>query len=559
LAAVSGDVIATAMKSRYAKTSCYVHRGQPYWQMQLHIDSPDMSHFAAHLVDPWVSDVADAFPAQAWCTETVSFWHREAHVPYTEGYARPFWYPSAYPTYVLEISRWYAVEEVLAAWGFGGRGRWIEGQELDYDNFIPGVNGPCPGAYQGWLTYDPVFGKWSTDCTHSQVVDSLTVHRVGGALGEITRIDVHVIEGNASDGTFVDLDGATVSRGRVKDNRTYVDVIDYTSLGDIDLPCGNKQWRIYGWGIDLHGNGSSYCDDSKIGTVITYESAYYPPPQSPSNPDSAAVNQILGYAAATQGQVFIASNSPLVHTSGAWPTTTMPWVIPPAPHPVNPVFIDIDLLQQHPIPVRGIVIDWVDGFAPSQYEVWWAGSDLQIHIQPVFLNPTILPPQGQGHVPLPVRFAPAPSYPVRYLRLAFQNPALIREYRISGVHLLFETGEGQEDEGDVFDDGLEVLVAAPEPVVESGGLKIFPNRPNPFAEGTWIDFGSSGSNRCELRIYDVTGRLVRSFTDLAVSESRSSIFWDGRDSQERDLASGVYFVEIRAGDDRARRSITLRR
>lgn len=559
LAAVSGDVIATAKKSRYAKTSCYEQRGQPYWQMQLHNDSPELSEFAALLVSLWVDDFADLFPAQAWCTEAVSFWHREAGVPYVLGYERAAWSPTPYPQCVWDLSRWYAGEEKLAETFLGGRGRWIEGQELDYDNFIPGVNGPCPGAYQAWLTYHPTTGKWTTECTHSQVVDSLTVHRVGGALGPITRIDVHVIEGNASDGTFVDLDGETVSRGRVKDTRSYIDVIDYTKLGDSDIPCDENQWKIYGWGIDLDGGGDSYCDDSKIGTVVTYQMVAYPPPLPPSNSDSTAVNAIVAYATATQGQVIITSNSPLIHPNNAWPTPTMPWMIPPGPHPVDPVFIDIDLLQQHPIPVKGVVIDWVNGFVPSQYEVWWAGNDQQPHIQPVTLNPTIFPPPNVPPLPMPTPFLPQPPYGVRYLRLAFHNPSLIMPYLITGVHLIFDSGGGEEDRGGAFDDGLDVLVGAEEPTVESNGLRIFPNRPNPFDKGTWIDFSSAGSARCELRIFDVTGRLVRSFADLPLSEGRSSVFWDGCDSKGRDLASGVYFVEIRSGDDRATRSITLRK
>ncbi len=557
LAAVAGDVIATAKKSRFAKTSCRQHAGQPYWQIQRQIDSPVVAHFSAHLLGIF-GGLVD-LRREAWCTETVAFWHREAGVPYADGYARAFWHPSSFVTSVRELSRWYAAEEFLEGFGFGGRGRWIDGQELDYANFEPGVNGPCPGAYQAWLTYNPSNGAWSTECTHSQVVDSVLVWRIGGATGDIERIDVHVIEGNASDSTFVDVDGATVSRGKVRNDRWYNDVFDYTSLGDSDVPCDTKQWKIYGWGIDLRANGTSYCDESKIGTVVTYLSESRPPPQGPNQADSTAVAQIVMYAASTQGSVVIASNSPIVYTGGAWPTPATPWVLPAAPHPVDPVYIDIDLLAQHPIPVNGIVLDWENGRAPNQYEVWWAAADQQIHTHPVTLAPTAPPPTGLGAVGIPTGFGPMPPYAVRYLRLCFPNGALTTEYRIAGVHLLFETGEEEEDRGDAFDDGLDVLVAAGEPRVVPGDVRVLSNRPNPFASGTWIEFTNPGPSVSELAIYDVAGRRVRRFEGLAPSAGRMSIYWDGRDARGAEVASGVYFVELRAGDDRARSTVLLRR
>lgn len=558
LAAVGGDVVATAKKNRYARTSCWKHGGQPYWQIQRQIDSPVMAHFAAHLAGVF-GGLVDLH-REAWCTETVAFWHREAGVPYADGYGHGglffFWHPDSYVKSVRELSRWYAVEEVLRNVGFGGRGRWIDGQELDYADFQPGVNGPCPGAYQAWMTYDPGTGQWSTDCTHSQVVDSLVVHRIGGAGGPVVRVDVHVIEGNAGADDFVDLNGDTVGGGKVRNDRWYIDVIDYTKLGDTEIVCeDDKLWKIYGWGIDLHANGTTYCDDSRIGTVVTYLNASYPPPQGPNHSDDGAVAQIVAYATSTQGSVAVTSNSSLVQTGAAWPSPTTPWVIPPAPHPVEPVMIDVDLLAQHPVPVKGVVIEWENGIAPNQYEVWWAAADQQIHTHTVVLGATVPPPTGAGVLPVPTAFTPTPPYAVRYLRLRFSNSALMTQYKISGLHLLFDTGDGEEDKGGAFDDGLDVLVAAGEPLTLGEGLRLYPNRPNPFGAGTTIEFANPGPASAELRIFDVRGRLVRQFDDLAPRASRTLVTWDGRDSEGRAVASGVYFVELRVGTQSVRRNV----
>jgi len=88
---------------------------------------------------------------------------------------------------------------------------------------------------------------------------------------------------------------------------------------------------------------------------------------------------------------------------------------------------------------------------------------------------------------------------------------------------------------------------------EIAKLKIYPN---PFAEKTAIEFGSSGvmefnsqlsnSSTPQLNIYDVSGRLVKQFT---INDSRlTDVTWDGRDNTGREVSPGLYFVHLKAGD-----------
>ena len=52
-----------------------------------------------------------------------------------------------------------------------------------------------------------------------------------------------------------------------------------------------------------------------------------------------------------------------------------------------------------------------------------------------------------------------------------------------------------------------------------------------------------------LKIYDATGRLVKSFNlESCIMDHESSFSWDGRDDQNRMLGSGVYFIKLTAGD-----------
>ena len=72
--------------------------------------------------------------------------------------------------------------------------------------------------------------------------------------------------------------------------------------------------------------------------------------------------------------------------------------------------------------------------------------------------------------------------------------------------------------------------------------------PNPFASGTAINYALSISTRVTIRVYDVNGRLVRSLIEATMPAGNHSALWDGRDTDGRDLSSGIYFFKFQAGD-----------
>jgi flagellar hook assembly protein FlgD len=50
-----------------------------------------------------------------------------------------------------------------------------------------------------------------------------------------------------------------------------------------------------------------------------------------------------------------------------------------------------------------------------------------------------------------------------------------------------------------------------------------------------------------LKIYDVSGRLVKSFNlESCIMNHESAILWDGDDSSGRKVPAGVYFVRLEA-------------
>ncbi|MBI5838111.1 MAG: hypothetical protein HZB25_12810 [Candidatus Eisenbacteria bacterium] len=558
LPAVAGNLISTARKSVNAQTSCLKQRGQPYWQIQLQLDDPNLAHFLAH----WAPGIPNSFRAQAWCTETVAFWHREAQVPYPGGYFSFFW-PSSYVQNTKELRVWYQNEEALRTNLFlNTRGRWINGSQLDYANFQPGVNGPCPGAFQAWESYDTTAGAWTDSCYHSQVVDSVVVWRQGSMTGPINSIDVHVVEGNAGGGTFTDINGVVnVSRGKVKNDKWYRNVIQYTRLGSTVVGCGNTVKKIRGWGIDLHQDGSTYCDPGRMTTVVTPYIVAYPAPISEPDPDVQLTGTfLLFYQASGGGTPAISTNASSSQTGGTYPTTTAPWTIPAGPLGVEPAYIQVDLKADYPLPVRGVTVDWEGGFAPAQYQVWWGAQGGSIHTTTTTPTTGLTPPSGVPPMPAYTALAPDSTYTVRYLRLVFSNSVLTRQFKIAGLHFRYQLGR-EEDNGDVFQD------ATPPVDVGEGGdggaalLRLHPGVPNPFRGSTLIRYQLGGVAEASLAISDAAGRRVRTWHGLrgAGAPGAQVLRWDGRDASGRAVPAGVYVCELSQGASAVRQKLVLLR
>jgi hypothetical protein len=83
--------------------------------------------------------------------------------------------------------------------------------------------------------------------------------------------------------------------------------------------------------------------------------------------------------------------------------------------------------------------------------------------------------------------------------------------------------------------------------------------PNPFNPMTRMTFGVDRPSATKLRIYDVTGRLVRVLVDDYLSPGEHVATWDGRNDRGESVASGVYIASFAAGNiTQSRKLLVLR-
>jgi hypothetical protein len=75
---------------------------------------------------------------------------------------------------------------------------------------------------------------------------------------------------------------------------------------------------------------------------------------------------------------------------------------------------------------------------------------------------------------------------------------------------------------------------------------ILHNFPNPFRTSTKFSFSSNNHiQNAELKIYNIKGQLVRDFSIVNPSPSRSvSVIWDGKDKNGQKVSPGVYLYQL---------------
>jgi hypothetical protein len=79
------------------------------------------------------------------------------------------------------------------------------------------------------------------------------------------------------------------------------------------------------------------------------------------------------------------------------------------------------------------------------------------------------------------------------------------------------------------------------------------NYPNPFNPETWIPYQLGSSAQVVVQIYDASGHLVRRI-DVGLKSAGDytsrggAVYWDGRNEFGEQVASGVYYYTIDAGD-----------
>jgi hypothetical protein len=426
-------VVDVALATLGTEASLLPDGGKPFYQMVIGCDDPDVADFAAmwfETIDNPFADSLHPTGRQAWCSEAVCYWHHKAGIPYASGFRNSGWVHDWQHRTSGDLCAFFNAEEDL-----GARGRWISPADIDYDNFWPGWNAPCPGAYIQRRGYDPQGDSWIPNTSHSQMVDEMTVYQTAG--GRIIRVRLDLVEGN--------------SNAEVRDDHFYEDVL--AALPDPGVP-GIRN-TIKGFGVCLDASGQPVYDPDRIHweTIMTARADRHVPVDTSEAEEMDLWWRerwagLINYARRMSKSGPVARSSAPEVRAARIPDGTQRWEFPSGLDEKNPrgVEVEVDLLDNYPLPIRGLVLTWKAGFLPQGYWVEWAGSDrTHRRIEVPVLKDLKFPDGGELSLPVPLKLAEAgKGIKPRYLTFGFPKGTFPSGAVLEDLTFIYDSPSGDD-------------------------------------------------------------------------------------------------------------------
>jgi hypothetical protein len=347
----------------------------------------------------------------------------------------------------------------------------------------------------------------------------------------------------------------------------FVIVDQYTNYGpgspqlawiEDDLDATTKPWKFIclhepGWSAGGHANNTSVqnyiqplCEKYGVRVVFGGHNHYYA---------RAAVNGVQHITTGGGG-------APLYTPNPAYPnvvTATMSLdyckveidsnvfhltALTPGGQVIDEFTIIRDLLPPQVVLVRpngGEVF-----YAGSQDTIKWIATD-NVGVDSVNIYYSI-----DGGATFPYTVATGEPNDSVYVWTVPDTPADSCIVKIEAYDFMESVGEDASDA--LFSIRSEIGV---EPVREVASFGLLGNYPNPFNPMTRIEFTLDETARVYLRIYDVSGKVVKTLVQEAMPAGRHTAVWNGEDESGRTVVSGVYVCRLEASGRMADRKMVL--
>jgi hypothetical protein len=81
------------------------------------------------------------------------------------------------------------------------------------------------------------------------------------------------------------------------------------------------------------------------------------------------------------------------------------------------------------------------------------------------------------------------------------------------------------------------------------GFELSQNYPNPFNPTTLINYSLANESAVNLSIYNAAGQLIKTLVNKVQPSGSYTVNWDGTNQSAKKLVSGVYFYQLKAGNN----------
>jgi len=116
---------------------------------------------------------------------------------------------------------------------------------------------------------------------------------------------------------------------------------------------------------------------------------------------------------------------------------------------------------------------------------------------------------------------------------------------------LYRLKQIDTDGGFEYSPGFEIEFNRPSEFV------LYPNFPNPFNPATKIEFQVKQEVHISLVIYNILGQEIKTLIDEIKPSGKYEIIWDGTDLKNKEMSSGIYIYQLKAGNFNSINKMTL--
>jgi len=88
-------------------------------------------------------------------------------------------------------------------------------------------------------------------------------------------------------------------------------------------------------------------------------------------------------------------------------------------------------------------------------------------------------------------------------------------------------------------------------------FQLYPNYPNPFNPTTTIRYALDVSSPVKLTVHNVQGQIVQTLMNSTQSDGEHSVVWNGMDSSNQSVSSGIYLYRLEINGDVLQRKMML--
>ena len=115
---------------------------------------------------------------------------------------------------------------------------------------------------------------------------------------------------------------------------------------------------------------------------------------------------------------------------------------------------------------------------------------------------------------------------------------------------LYKVGDGTFGHGSYSLLNLSVSASAVEDFPEeiSYSFNLVQNYPNPFNPETKISYALPKDCHVKLTIYNIMGQKIKVLVNEHQTVGHKDVYWDGKDDKGKEVASGIYFYKLDAGE-----------